>query len=69
MSTTSRTLDTQELELRVKDMYREVLLPVALRLLGAKAWWIPNWLNRILPEVKLGHGGLREEPALEGGTA
>jgi RND superfamily putative drug exporter len=50
-------------------LIRLILLPVALRLLGAKAWWIPHWLNRILPEMKLGHGGLRTAPALERRTA
>jgi putative drug exporter of the RND superfamily len=47
-------------------LIRLVLLPVALRLLGARAWWIPHWLNRILPDVKLGHGNLPNEPVLEG---
>jgi RND superfamily putative drug exporter len=37
-------------------LIRLVLLPVALRLLGARAWWIPRWLDRLLPEVNLGHG-------------
>jgi RND superfamily putative drug exporter len=50
-------------------LIRLVLLPVALRLLGARAWWIPRWLDRVLPEVKLGHGGLTNEPALEGRAA
>jgi len=50
-------------------LIRLVLLPVALRLLGARAWWIPGWLNRILPDVKLGHGPLPETPALEGRPA
>jgi RND superfamily putative drug exporter len=50
-------------------LIRLVLLPVALRLLGARAWWIPGWLNRILPEVKLGHRPLPETPALEGRPA
>jgi RND superfamily putative drug exporter len=38
-------------------LIRLVLLPVALRLLGARAWWIPGWLDRVLPEVNLRHGG------------
>ena len=50
-------------------LIRLVLMPVALRLLGARAWWIPRWLDRILPEVTLGHGGIRETPALEGRQA
>src|SRR6266545_386405 len=50
-------------------LIRLVLLPVALRLLGAHAWWIPRWLDRILPEINLGHGGVRETPALEGSKA
>jgi putative drug exporter of the RND superfamily len=50
-------------------LIRLVLLPVALRLLGTWAWWIPGWLDRILPEVNLSHGSSREGPALEGRTA
>jgi putative drug exporter of the RND superfamily len=50
-------------------LIRLVVLPVTLRLLGARAWWIPSWLDRILPEVRLGHGGTREVPALEGRSA
>jgi putative drug exporter of the RND superfamily len=50
-------------------LIRLVLLPVVLRLLGARAWWIPGWLDRILPRVNLGHGGMREAPALEGRSA
>jgi RND superfamily putative drug exporter len=50
-------------------LIRLVLLPVALRLLGARAWWIPGWLDRMLPEVNLGHSGMREGPALEGSQA
>jgi RND superfamily putative drug exporter len=50
-------------------LIRLVLLPVALRLLGARAWWIPRWLDRILPEVNLGHGGMRRVPAPEGRLA
>ncbi|MGK2956770.1 MAG: MMPL family transporter [Solirubrobacterales bacterium] len=37
-------------------LVRLLLLPVLLRLLGDRAWWLPNWLRRILPDVKFGHG-------------
>ncbi|MGE4425070.1 MAG: MMPL family transporter [Solirubrobacteraceae bacterium] len=36
-------------------LIRLVLLPVALRLLGARAWGAPAWLRRILPEIRFGH--------------
>jgi len=34
---------------------RLLLVPVALRLAGAAAWWRPRWLVRALPEVRFGH--------------
>ena len=37
-------------------LIRLVLMPVALRLLGRKAWALPRWLDRILPNVRFGHG-------------
>jgi RND superfamily putative drug exporter len=30
---------------------RMVLIPAVLYLLGEKAWWLPSWLDRILPNV------------------
>jgi len=36
-------------------LVRLLLLPVALRLLGEKAWWLPKPLARILPNVRFGH--------------
>jgi RND superfamily putative drug exporter len=32
-----------------------VLMPVILRVLGAKAWWLPKALDRVLPDVRFGH--------------
>ncbi len=30
---------------------RMVLIPAAMHLLGEHAWWLPRWLDRILPDV------------------
>ena len=37
-------------------LVRLVLMPVALRLLGRWAWWLPRPLDRLLPDVTFGHG-------------
>ena len=37
-------------------LVRLVLIPVALRLLGTWAWWLPRPLDRLLPNVTFGHG-------------
>lgn len=36
-------------------LVRLLLVPVALRLLGQWAWWLPEPLHRILPAVRFGH--------------
>ena len=36
-------------------MVRLLLVPVVLRLAGGWAWWRPEWLHRVLPEVRFGH--------------
>lgn len=38
-------------------LVRLTLLPVFLRLTGRAAWYLPAWLDRILPDVHFGHGG------------
>ena len=36
-------------------LVRLLLVPVILRLLGDRAWWLPKALDRILPDVRFGH--------------
>ena len=36
-------------------LVRLLLVPVALRLVGRWAWWRPQWMHRVLPEVRFGH--------------
>jgi RND superfamily putative drug exporter len=32
-------------------LVRLVLVPAALKLIGPAAWWLPKWLDRLLPDV------------------
>jgi RND superfamily putative drug exporter len=35
---------------------RMVLVPATMELLGNKNWWIPAWLNKLLPKIDVeGH--------------
>jgi RND superfamily putative drug exporter len=36
-------------------LVRLLLLPVLLRLMGRRAWYLPAWARRILPDVRFGH--------------
>jgi putative drug exporter of the RND superfamily len=55
---------------------RMLLVPAAMELLGDKNWWLPRWLDRLLPTINVeGHPddvdefaeavGSAEEPELE----
>jgi RND superfamily putative drug exporter len=54
---------------------RMVLIPAVMHLLGRSAWWIPRWLDRILPNVDVegsslergaGHGAHARTPEAAG---
>jgi RND superfamily putative drug exporter len=38
---------------------RMVLVPAVMQLLGERNWWLPGWLDRVLPDARL------EAPAIE----
>ncbi|MFF9566755.1 MMPL family transporter [Streptomyces sp. NPDC014685] len=40
---------------------RMAIVPAVLALLGRRAWWLPGWLDRILPNVDVEGEGLREQ--------
>lgn len=42
---------------------RLVLVPSVMSLLGTANWWLPGWLDRILPTIRLEQGGQSMEPA------
>ncbi|MEU3405834.1 MMPL family transporter [Streptomyces sp. NPDC006670] len=50
---------------------RMAIVPAVLALLGHKAWWLPRWLDRILPNVDVEGESLRKhlgETAAEAGS-
>ncbi|WP_433710174.1 MMPL family transporter [Nocardia sp. CA-084685] len=44
---------------------RMTLVPAVLALLGNKAWWLPRWLAKILPNVDVEGESLNRAPAAE----
>jgi RND superfamily putative drug exporter len=44
---------------------RMTIVPAVMAMLGARAWWIPKWLDRIIPNVDLEGAGLERRPAPE----
>jgi RND superfamily putative drug exporter len=39
---------------------RMTVVPAVMYLLGDKAWWLPRWLDRILPDVDVEGARLRK---------
>ena len=46
-------------------LVRLILIPTLLRVFGRYAWALPRWLDRILPDVRFGHGQAVARPAGE----
>jgi putative drug exporter of the RND superfamily len=44
-------------------LVRLLLVPVLLRLTGRAAWYLPKWLDRVLPDVRFGHGEAAAVPS------
>ena len=41
-------------------LVRMLLVPATMELLGARNWWLPRWLDRLIPDVQV-EGHLAEE--------
>jgi RND superfamily putative drug exporter len=48
---------------------RMTIVPAAMYLLGGKAWWLPEWLERILPDVDVEGAKLHNQTAPAPGSA
>ena len=42
---------------------RMAIVPAVLALLGDRAWWLPRWLDRVLPRVDVEGEALRRPAA------
>ncbi|MCS0600275.1 MMPL family transporter [Streptomyces sp. LP11] len=45
---------------------RMAIVPAVLALLGKRAWWLPKWLDRVLPNVDVEGEGLRALSSADG---
>ncbi|MFJ4842423.1 MMPL family transporter [Streptomyces sp. NPDC088746] len=45
---------------------RMAIVPAVLALLGKRAWWLPRWLDRVLPNVDVEGEGLRKDLSEDG---
>ena len=44
------------------SVVRMVLVPAVMSILGDRAWWLPRWLDRIIPDLQL-EGAERSRPS------
>jgi RND superfamily putative drug exporter len=45
-------------------LVRLILVPAAMKLLGRWNWWMPSWLDRLLPDFSFERGAAEPEPEL-----
>jgi RND superfamily putative drug exporter len=51
-------------------LVRMVLVPATMELLGDRNWWLPNWLDRLLPRIHVeAHEVAANDTALPVNTA
>ena len=46
-------------------LVRLILVPAAMKLMGRWNWWMPSWLDRVLPRLSFEDGGPKPEPQPE----
>jgi RND superfamily putative drug exporter len=44
---------------------RMILVPATLQLLGEASWWLPRWLDRVLPDVDTDGAALESDDHAE----
>jgi RND superfamily putative drug exporter len=44
-------------------LVRMLIIPGAMHLMGDAAWWLPRWLDRILPDLDIEGASLDRRPA------
>ena len=47
---------------------RMTIVPAVMALLGQKAWWLPKWLDRVLPDFDVEGKSLRPKDDHESGV-
>lgn len=47
-------------------LIRMTLIPALMSVMGDRAWWLPRWLDRILPTVDIEGAALEQRPAAGG---
>lgn len=49
-------------------LVRMLLMPAIMHLLGKSAWWLPKWLDRIIPNVDVEGAGIERKHPVQAGS-